>query len=143
MVVEEDLRFSTGFAIESAHDVIEQALAEPEEEEEVLEDEVTDEPSLRDGVAYAHAESQFEAAGFDLDSLTLELLAEDSFSFEGELGASRLPVSGVYDGETEKVSQIFWEFDDGLQSLPSTDLSNLNTAIMAMKAALEAAELEG
>jgi len=136
LVIEEQIRFSTGVLLEDLRDVIEQSLSEtPLEEEEEL---VVSESSLTEDLAVHQVEEAFDEAGLDLDDFTFELvdLETDTFSFEGVITRYSLDVSGQYNLETGKVSNVVWLMDEEEQSLPGMALTQLEAAIEAVHSAL-------
>jgi hypothetical protein len=139
IVVEDSVRFSTGIDLRVAHDVIVEAMAEPEAEEDATQGPAQEGLSLKDGVALELAEAEMIAAGFQDDDLSL-ILDDADFVFSGTLEESRIEVSGSYDSISGRVSAVTWMYKDTEQSLPSIDLKSLEAAISATRDALDAAQ---
>lgn len=136
LVIEGQIRFSTGVLLEDLRDVIEQALSEtPLEEEEEL---VVEDSSLTEDLAIHQVEESFDDAGLNLDDFSFEVVDVDShqFIFEGVITRYSLEVSGEYDLESGKVSSVVWLMGDDPQSLPSMSLTQLEAAIEAVYSAL-------
>lgn len=131
--LEEDLRFSAGVSLENIRNVIRLAMEEQEEEEEKTAVGNSEEISVTETVALSFAKEQFGDAGLNLRDFTLSVrdLDDNSFDFEGVLGSQELEVSGVFEGQSGKVSSVTWRYEDKEYSIP-------NVALEAMEGAIEA-----
>jgi hypothetical protein len=138
----EDIRFSTGLKLEDANEVIKEAMAN----QGVTEEEDTEEgsnvsatsPSLTESVALEVVKSQFEAVGLKADNFVFTVvdLDENTFSFEGAMLAVSVPVSGSYDADSQKVSEIVWQWSGTPQTLADTDLASFEAALQGAYLAL-------
>ncbi len=141
-----DLRFSTGLNLADANTVIKEAMASQDIPEETdsgeTETDAASSASLTETVALNLVKSQFEAADLDPDDFVFTVVdtADNTFTFEGTLTVANLPVSGSYDADTKKVTEIVWQFSSTLQTLPDTDLTNFEAALLATYEALASAQ---
>lgn len=138
-----DTRFPTGLLLDSAREVIEQAMTEEdfvEEEDESSVEESVSNTSLAEKLATGNAKDAFEKLDLDGFDITLVDLGENLFVFEGELSNANLPVSGTYNLSTGRVSEIIWEMDGEVQTLPDLDLSSLEDAVYIIYQALRASQ---
>lgn len=137
-VVVGELRFSTGLTLENAKTVIENAMADqaatPDDtsDTEGLEPQ-TDSASLAENVALELVKSQFEEAGLDTSSFSFVIvdLEQNLFTFEGTASAFNLPVSGSYDADTQRLTEIVWELNGDPKTLPDLDLEVFEGALEA------------
>ena len=134
-VVVGEVRFSTGLTLENVKTVIENAMAEQDlvlEETEVVETSDGN-GSLTESVALELVQTQFEVAELDVDSFSFSIvnLDENEFSFEGTASAFKVPVSGTYDADTERLTEIIWELNGEPQTLPDLDLNAFEGALEA------------
>ncbi len=132
----EDVRFSTGLKLEDANEVIKEAMANqevPEDEEDGVQGSniSASSPSLTESVALEVVKSQFEAVGLKADNFVFTVvdLDENTFSFEGAMLAVSVPVSGSYDADSQKVSEIVWQWSGTPQTLADTDLASFEAAL--------------
>lgn len=137
VLVEEELRFSTGLTLETAATVIETAMEEAALEEVFVEESdengapEEDDSSLTEEVALARVEAAFEEADLKLGAFRFEVvdLDENTFTFEGILTDANLVVSGSYDLDTGLVSEIVWELDGTIHTLPDIALDQMESAL--------------
>lgn len=133
-VVVGDLRFSTGITLESAKTVIVQAVegetVETEGDEETSNSD-EDEVSLTEQVAIRRAQEAFEEVTLDVDDFTFEVvdLAKNTFTFSGFIGSQKIPVSGIFDLDTQVASEIVWEWEGTPQTVADIDISQLEGAV--------------
>jgi hypothetical protein len=139
--VVDEIRFPTGITLENASEVIKEAMegepqVEEEVEEEVLEEE--DEQSLTESVALKRVEQAFEDAEIDLEKFTFAVvdLDDNTFTFEGTASYAQLPVTGIYDLDTNQVSEVVWQLDGSPKTLPDMDLADFEEALYATYQAL-------
>ena len=142
-VVVGEVRFSTGLSLENAKEVIESAMQEqgldasdveePEEEPEEVEDD-----TLTESVALELVAGQFKDAGLEPSAfhLTIVDLKNNEFSFEGIASAFNIEVSGSYDADTQRVTEIVWEYDSDPRTLPDLDLEDFEGALEASYTAI-------
>ncbi|QQR55182.1 hypothetical protein IPG41_01305 [Candidatus Peregrinibacteria bacterium] len=132
-VVVGELRFSTGLTLENANKVIESAMAEqapvPDDEDLAPVEEVP----LTESVALELIQSQFEVAGLEVSAFTFTVVDvdENTFTFEGVASAFNLPVSGTYDADAHRLSEIVWEVGSELHTLPDLNLEDFEGALEA------------
>ncbi len=140
LVIDDQIRFSTGVLLSDLRDVIEQAYADQPLEEDIEYESPEVESSLTDNLAVAQVESAFEAEGLDINDFDFDVLDRDAglFSFEGIITQYRLPVQGVYNLKDRGVSELKWWKEESEQFLPDMDLSRLEAAIKAVYEALNA-----
>lgn len=141
-----ELRFSTGLTLETAKTVIENAMAGQQTGTDVSDEDASDndsetsgqQGSLTETVALEIVQSQFKTQGLDPDSFTFTIvdLEANEFSFEGTASAFNLSVSGSYDADTERLSEVLWEFMDETHTLPDLDLKDFEGALEASYTAL-------
>jgi hypothetical protein len=138
LVIEDQIRFSTGVLLEDLRNVIEQALVESPLEEDLEEDLVADTGSLTEDLAVHQVKAAFESAGLDVEKYTFEVLdvEENTFQFEGTITRYSLPITGQYSLNDNEVLEVTWTFDETDQSLPDMDLSQVEDAITAVYEAL-------
>jgi hypothetical protein len=91
--------------------------------------------SLTESLALDYAKQKFEDAGLLEFKLVLVDLDQNTFTFEGYL-ESGLLVSGSYDTDTGKVSEVLWYYDDVAKTLPDMKLENMQASVEATYAAL-------
>lgn len=141
-VVVGDLRFSTGLNLADANKVIKEAMAAQAPVADSTNTDTTgtstSSASLTESVALELAKSQFKDAGLNPDDFVFTVVdtTQNTFSFEGTMTAATLPVSGSYDADTKKVSEIVWQLSGTPETLPDTDLSNFEGALEATYQAL-------
>lgn len=142
-IVVGEVRFSTGLTLENVKSVIENVMAEEgvavEETEDVdpVEPSV-DSDSLTESVALELIQSQFEEAGLDVTAFTFEIvdLEANEFTFEGIASAFNLPVSGTYDADTGRLTEILWQLNEEPQTLPDLNLEDFEGALEASYTAI-------
>ncbi len=142
-VVVGEVRFSTGLSLDNVRSVVESVMTETgtstEEVTEVETPETSQEGgSLTESVALELVQSQFEEAGLDIASFTFEIvdLEANEFTFEGLASAFNLPVSGTYDADTGRLTEIIWEINEEPQTLPDLDLPDFEEALEASYTAI-------
>lgn len=141
-VVVGELRFSTGLNLADANKVIKGAMAAQAPVSDSTNTDTTGTSasgaSLTESVALELAKSQFKDAGLNPDDFVFTVVdtTQNTFSFEGTMTAAPLPVSGSYDADTKKVSEIVWQLSGTPETLPDTDLSNFEAALEATYQAL-------
>ncbi len=140
VVVEGELRFSTGLSLENAKTVIQEAMTEylgsdasSGEEELGSESSSNEEASLTEAVALAHVKDLFEEAGIDSDDFVFTVidLEANLFFFEGIFTDIRVPISGSFDSLSLAVTELVWEWNGEPQVLPDTKLNSLEGALKA------------
>lgn len=144
-VVVGDLHFSTGLTLADASKVIAQAMSSqtPTDEDTTTPESTSGSTtSLTESVALQLIRSQWTDADLEPDDFTFTVVdvKENTFSFEGSMTAAALPVSGSYDADTQKCSEIVWELNGTPETLPDTTLSNLEEAVYETYVALSAAQ---
>ncbi len=134
-VVEGELRFSTGLALETASSVIvttvELAELTPEEDTQDQVEDYEEEGTLTEEVAIKRAENAFDEEGLKVGAFKFKVLdlEENTFTFTGVLTEASLAVSGAFDLDTGVVSDIEWEYKDETQTLPDVELSEFEQAL--------------
>lgn len=132
-VTVEDLKFTTGLLIAKFKDVVKNALQSEtlNVDDESDSESVSASSSLTEEVALSYALSQFESAGFDGDSLELVVvdLEKNLFSFETYIDDLGVTVSGTFDGGSNKVSELVWDYNGESKTLPDMDLNSLLQAL--------------
>lgn len=136
VLVEDELRFSTGLTLDTAATVIQTAMEEAAFEETLVDDEENiapeeDESSLTEEVALARVEAAFEEADLKVGAFSFEVvdLEDNTFTFEGILTSASLVVSGSYDLDTGLATEIVWELDDAIHTLPDIALDQMESAL--------------
>lgn len=139
LVIEDQIRFSTGISLENLRNVIEQALLESPLEEDSDEDLVAGNSSLTSDLAITQVEAAFEAADINVDEFNFKLVDVSSnlFSFDGTITRYSLSVSGQFSLDENKVHDVTWLFNEAKQSLPDMDVSQMEGAIEAVYEALK------
>lgn len=137
-VVVGDVRFSTGLLVENARDVIKSVMDGDSSDGDVTQSDsgsvaVGSSGSLVDSVALANVKKAFDDAGLSSSDFDFEILSldENTFKFSGVMLENEIPVSGVYDADTKKVTDFVWELDGEEQALPATSLNSLSAALEA------------
>lgn len=136
------VRFSTGLKLADAKDVIEEAMANQATEEDSTDTEATStstgSASLTETVALNLVNSQLEAQRLDPDDFVFTVVdvKQNTFTFEATMTEAAIDVSGSYDADTQKVSEIVWDMNGSPQTLPDTDLKNFEDALFATYQAL-------
>ena len=129
-----EIRFSTGILLENFREVVEEALKNQVVEEEIEEVAEEDE-SLTESVALNYAKEHFEDQDLEDFKILLADLDKNTFTFEGYL-TSGIFVSGSYDADTEKVSDVIWYYEEEAKTLPDMKLENMEASIQATYDAL-------
>jgi hypothetical protein len=136
-VVAEDARFSTGILLDSIRDVIETALEEEEiDDDDGNDDAVVDTGSSAENLALDEAREAFEELGLNDFSVELMDLDANLFTFEGIITQYSLSISGAFDLISGQVTEISWEVNGEVKSMPDLDLSELESAIEVTAQAL-------
>lgn len=137
LVIEGQIRFSTGILLEDLGEVIEQALLSTPLDEEINE-EVASETSLTEDLAIHQVKEAFESADLDSEDFSFEVLdlETNTFSFEGTITRYSLPISGEYTLGDNQLLNVIWTLDEDSQSLPEMDLSQVESAVQAVYEAL-------
>jgi len=136
-----DIRFSTGLRLENLASVLHRSQEQaPAEELPAESDGQADSASLTETVALEHAKDGFVEAKLNPDdfTLTLEDLEKNLFRFEGVVGEQKIPVSGLYSADTNKVTELTVDIAGSSKTLPSVVLSQMETAVVATYDALSA-----
>lgn len=147
VLVEEDLRFSTGLTLNTAHAVIEMAMKEaaaetPIEELDSQNIDEEKETSLTEEVAILRVEDAFEEAGLKLGAFRFEIidLENGTFTFNGVLTDASLAVSGSYNLNTKLATEIVWELNEEIHALPDIPLNQMEAALYETYLALTAVQ---
>lgn len=137
LVIEGQVRFTTGILLSDLRKVVEQALSETSLE---VEDEtpVSVESSQADALALTQVEAAFEFENLDTNNFKFSVIDREAgrFAFEGLITRHNLSIEGEFNLETGKVSQVKWDYNGTSQSLPSMALSQLEGAVQAVYEAL-------
>lgn len=132
------IRFNTGIALESFKNTVLQAVKTEDYESESEEENTIQESSLTESVALDYAKSQFKKIGLDTEKFKIILVDLDKnlFSFEGYVTEQKIKVYGTFDANSLKVSEITWDFNGEINTLPDMDLKELENAVDASYKAL-------
>jgi hypothetical protein len=137
-----DIRFSAGIRLDDLIQVIERALT-GDTEVRLIEDEISvgeSGLSLKESVALEAVEDSFVEAGLKAKafSFTIVDVDEGEFAFDGLLGIQLIPISGAFNLDTGKVSEVIWIYDDEVKVFPDVSLDTLEQGVLSTVKAFEA-----
>ena len=138
-IVVEDLRFSTGLSLDDFGQVLQNVLAESSVQDSGVQEQALESgveaqgQSLAEGVALQSAMDAFEVAGFEGFEFELLDLESSHFLFDGEwqVSGELVLLSGNFELSSGLVSEVLWELDGEVNTLPDLALDNLEVALEA------------